>query len=155
MINGKKYLEHRYIMQQHIGRELTKTEVVHHIDGNKHNNDIENLELNNSKEHLKYHAQIKSLTTERIKIKCPECNKYIIISKKYYYWKKKNGQKNFYCSNICKGLSANLPHNINPEIMDIILNEYMNGKTGYAISKEYGFLNKTVYNYINRFKMLL
>ena len=38
-------LEHRLIMEKHLGRFLTKKEVIHHIDNNKQNNDIENLEL--------------------------------------------------------------------------------------------------------------
>ena len=38
-------LEHRVVMENYLGRLLTKGEVVHHLDGNKHNNQIENLEL--------------------------------------------------------------------------------------------------------------
>ena len=38
-------LEHRLIMEEHIGRYLTKLEVVHHKDGDTENNEIENLEL--------------------------------------------------------------------------------------------------------------
>ena len=38
-------LEHRLRMEQHIGRFLTDKEVVHHIDDDKENNKIENLEL--------------------------------------------------------------------------------------------------------------
>jgi len=38
-------LEHRLVMERYLGRFLTKKEVVHHIDKNKENNDIENLEL--------------------------------------------------------------------------------------------------------------
>lgn len=37
--------EHRYVMEQHLGRALYKHENVHHKDGNKLNNDISNLEL--------------------------------------------------------------------------------------------------------------
>jgi len=36
---------HRYKMSVKMNRPLTKDEVVHHIDGNKQNNNIENLEL--------------------------------------------------------------------------------------------------------------
>ena len=38
-------LYHRIIMENHIGRILNPNEVVHHIDGNKLNNNIENLQL--------------------------------------------------------------------------------------------------------------
>lgn len=38
-------LEHRLIMEQHLGRYLLPAEVVHHRDGNPRNNAIENLEL--------------------------------------------------------------------------------------------------------------
>lgn len=40
-----RILEHRFVMQQHLGRPLLKTEQVHHRDGNRTNNAIENLEL--------------------------------------------------------------------------------------------------------------
>jgi len=37
--------EHRLIMEKKIGRVLTKNEVVHHKDGNRLNNSIENLKM--------------------------------------------------------------------------------------------------------------
>lgn len=52
-VNGRRILEHRYVMEQHIGRELTSSEVVHHIDGDPLNNRIENLEILTQNIHAK------------------------------------------------------------------------------------------------------
>jgi len=49
--------EHILVMEKHIGRFLLKTEVVHHIDRNKQNNDISNLQLLTQSEHSKIHAK--------------------------------------------------------------------------------------------------
>jgi hypothetical protein len=40
-----KLFEHRLVVSQHLGRLLAAHEVVHHKDGNRSNNAIENLEL--------------------------------------------------------------------------------------------------------------
>jgi len=40
-----KIRQHRLVMEEHLGRYLTRDEVVHHIDNNPSNNDISNLEL--------------------------------------------------------------------------------------------------------------
>ena len=42
---GRPLLEHRVIMEKHIGRKLKRREEVHHVDGDKKNNDIKNLDL--------------------------------------------------------------------------------------------------------------
>ena len=55
-IHGKYVYEHRYGMEQHLGRLLKPQEDIHHIDGDKQNNNINNLLLfANRSEHLKYH----------------------------------------------------------------------------------------------------
>jgi hypothetical protein len=44
-IDGKNYMQHRVIYEQHIGRKLLSTENIHHKNGNRSDNRIENLEL--------------------------------------------------------------------------------------------------------------
>ena len=46
-------------MEKHIGRYIEKGEVVHHIDFDKTNNDINNLKLMTNSEHAKYHAKLR------------------------------------------------------------------------------------------------
>jgi hypothetical protein len=66
-IDGKRLYQHRYVMEQHIGRELKKDEVVHHKDGNRLNNDISNLELMTAKEHGIHHAKILNTSEKGLK----------------------------------------------------------------------------------------
>ena len=43
--------EHRLVMEKFLGRDLMPNEVVHHLDGNKENNKIDNLYLTKICEH--------------------------------------------------------------------------------------------------------
>jgi HNH endonuclease len=44
-VNGKQIPEHRLVMSRKIGRELFADETVHHKNGDRLNNSLDNLEL--------------------------------------------------------------------------------------------------------------
>ena len=54
-INGKQIPEHRFIVEQFINRKLTKSEIIHHTDGDKSNNKLSNLYLFTRSKHIAFH----------------------------------------------------------------------------------------------------
>lgn len=54
---NKRKLQHRLIMEQYLGHELSSDEIVHHLDGDKTNNNLENLIITNRKDHARFHLE--------------------------------------------------------------------------------------------------
>lgn len=48
--------EHRLVMEEYLGRYLTKDEIVHHINENPSDNRPENLQIMTRPEHVKHHT---------------------------------------------------------------------------------------------------
>ncbi len=55
----------RIIMMVHLKKRLLASEEVHHINGNKRDNRIENLQVLSTKEHLKLTSQLKQRSEQK------------------------------------------------------------------------------------------
>ncbi len=65
-VAGRQILEHRFVVEQAIGRRLNgRHEQVHHLDGDKSNNELSNLEVVSPKVHAVRHGRWKYPETKR------------------------------------------------------------------------------------------
>jgi len=72
--------EHRMIASKIIGRKLTKKDIVHHIDGNRLNNNPSNLFITDNKGHSYAHASLMTIGYYLLK------NNKITFKEGNYWW---------------------------------------------------------------------
>lgn len=64
----KTILWHREVMERRLGRPLLSSELVHHKDEDKRNNDPDNLEVTNRVKHGQHHA-----VRQTVRLVCVQC----------------------------------------------------------------------------------
>lgn len=99
-INGKRVLEHRYLMERYLGRKLKKGEVVHHKNGISTDNRIENLEVLYFKVHQGYWSKDSKYIKE-ITLICDSCGKE--FKRKYNQRPEVKRSKLSFCNRKCMG----------------------------------------------------
>lgn len=77
-----RILEHRLVMEQHLGRKIESDEHIHHVNLVKTDNRIENLKLIENFEHQELHYQMSPIKRERKIIICINCNRQARVAAK-------------------------------------------------------------------------
>lgn len=114
-------LMHRVVIENHLERLLNNDEVVHHIDGNKFNNTLNNLDVMSRAEHARLHA---SLNLKKIvELKCPECG--VRFNRAYnqtHLVGSSKAEHGTFCSRSCNGKFSRKSqlHGLTAEMKDAI-----------------------------------
>lgn len=96
----------KFLMQEHLGRELIEPETVDHIDGNPLNNDLTNLRIKDRSTHAK--DDVKKWQSKIFD--CPVCSSKFELSGtrlRNSYYNRQRGKAGPFCGRSCAGKASN------------------------------------------------
>lgn len=105
--------EHIYVAEQSIGRplDMDRNEIVHHLDGNKSNNDPRNLIVMENPQHIRMHMWLRDALPEIFgtwkQKECLEMERTAIKGECKVCFEPLESEKEKYCSTACK--KADIP----------------------------------------------
>ena len=154
-IGGTSYA--RYLMSVKLGRFLTNQEEVDHIDENRTNDDINNLQIltpeqNKEKQRLHYINNVQ----QKFDLSCPQCGKDFTLTErdmgeKFYKHYQNNGSGLIFCSRSCnatfnRGTSL-VGKSIDEDTINRIKSLQRQGLSSYKIADELKISRNTVMKY--------
>ena len=148
----------RYLMSVKLGRFLSDQEEVDHIDDNKTNDDINNLQIltpeqNREKQRLHYINNVQ----QKFDLSCPQCGKDFTLTErdmgeKFYKHYQNNGSGLIFCSRSCNAIfnrgTSLVGKSIDEDTINRIKSLQRQGFTAYRIAKELKISANTVAKYL-------
>lgn len=142
----------RYLLSVKLGRYLTDDEEADHIDADKTNDSLENLQVLSREEHIKKTISDRPICIAYTAI-CTFCTEEFKVPP----WKFKT-RKNFFCSRSCNakftrslGKWAGI-EKWSSSVLLQIKELYDRGNTGYKIAKILNLSSGGIYTHLKQFK---
>jgi hypothetical protein len=97
---GRYIYEHHLVWWRVTGRTVPDGYILHHENEDKRDNRFENLRLMTAQEHSREHNGERKVSPAILR--CGTCKQKFEIPKRNLRWKRKIGQRRFYCSRSCQ-----------------------------------------------------